>query len=212
MAECVVALQTAEVVGGGPIRKAIRITGWDVESIEDAKPILQIRHGLAEFSGSGGGQIAKGSTQPMAPDLLAEAEVKRLQGLLHRLMAGEAGPFVMTRPGSYQGLVQIGGRLVQPVSGTVHHAIVNVANNRRPDPRAVQPVQNAGSAHRPHHTVKPRMRSMLVLAYYMLISSDLAPLRSWQSTKCQFPRVRLIRFLCSIESVMPPLSAVFLSS
>jgi hypothetical protein len=124
MEKSVVALQTAEVVIRGPVRKTVRATGGDVEGIKDAQPILQIRHGLAKFRGSGGGEIAKGSAQPMAPDLLAEAEVKRLQGLLHRLMAGEAGPFVMTRPGTDQGLVQIGGRLVQPVSGTVHHAIV----------------------------------------------------------------------------------------
>ncbi len=77
MVESVVALQTAEVVGRGPIRKAVRATGGEVESIEDAKPILQIRHGLAKLRGSRVGQITEGTAQPMAPDLLAEAEVQQ---------------------------------------------------------------------------------------------------------------------------------------
>ncbi len=45
--------------------------------MEDAKPILQIHHGLAKLRGSGGGQIAKGSAQPLTPDLLTEAEAKQ---------------------------------------------------------------------------------------------------------------------------------------
>jgi hypothetical protein len=46
MAESVCALQTAEVVGGGPIGKAIGIARGDVEGIEDAQPIFEIRHSL----------------------------------------------------------------------------------------------------------------------------------------------------------------------
>ena len=43
MAESVCALQTAEVICWGPIRKAIGIARGDVEGIEDAQPFLQIR-------------------------------------------------------------------------------------------------------------------------------------------------------------------------
>ena len=65
MADGVVALQTAEVDGRGPVRKAIRVTGRDVESIQDAQPILQIHHSLAKLRGSGGGgQITEGSANP----------------------------------------------------------------------------------------------------------------------------------------------------
>ncbi|MCP9834902.1 MULTISPECIES: hypothetical protein [unclassified Cyanobium] len=47
----------------------------------------------------------------------------------------------MTRPGTDQGLVQIGGRLVQPVSGTVHHAIVKgcTADRLRTPPATAAP-------------------------------------------------------------------------
>jgi hypothetical protein len=44
MAKGVVALQTTEMVGRGSIREAIGIAGGDVESIENAKAILQIAH------------------------------------------------------------------------------------------------------------------------------------------------------------------------
>jgi hypothetical protein len=50
MAESVCALQTAEVVSGGPIGEAIGRAGGDVEGIEDAEPIFELRH----LSGQGG--------------------------------------------------------------------------------------------------------------------------------------------------------------
>ena len=52
------------------------------------------------------------------------AEVQTLEGLLHRLVAGEAGPFMVAGGSAHSGQLQIGLRLMQPVSGTIHGAIV----------------------------------------------------------------------------------------
>jgi hypothetical protein len=57
------------------------------------------------------------------------------------------------------------------------------------------------------HSVKPRMHSTMVLAYYSLIDLGLPSLRSWQRTKRRFPRVSPIRFPSSIAPAMPPLLA-----
>jgi hypothetical protein len=51
-------------------------------------------------------------------------KVQPLQGLLHRLVAGEAGPFVVAGGGADSGQLQIGLRLMQPVGGAIHGAIV----------------------------------------------------------------------------------------
>lgn len=42
MAESVLALQAAEVIGGGPFRQAIGVAGGDGERVENAQAILQI--------------------------------------------------------------------------------------------------------------------------------------------------------------------------
>ena len=57
------------------------------------------------------------------------------------------------------------------------------------------------------HSVKPRMHSTMVLAYYSLIDLGLPSLRSWQRAKCCFPRLSPIRFLSLIAPVLPPFSA-----
>jgi hypothetical protein len=50
--------------------------------------------------------------------------VQALQGLLDRLMAGEAGPFMVAGGGADSGQIQIGLGLMQPVGGTIHCTIV----------------------------------------------------------------------------------------
>jgi hypothetical protein len=45
MAQGVVALEPAEVVGGGSIGEAIGVAGGDVEGVEDPQAIVEIRHG-----------------------------------------------------------------------------------------------------------------------------------------------------------------------
>ena len=51
----------------------------------------------------------------MAPALLAMAQVQRLEGLLHGLMAGETGPLMVAGTGTQLGLGQVGLGLMQPV-------------------------------------------------------------------------------------------------
>jgi hypothetical protein len=52
------------------------------------------------------------------------AKVQTLQGFLHRLVAGEAGPFMVPGGSAHSSQLQIGLRLMQPVGGTIHSAIV----------------------------------------------------------------------------------------
>ena len=56
----------------------------------------------------------------MAPDLLAMVQMQGFQRLLHCLVAGEAGPFMVAGGSSYRRQIEIGVRLMQPVGGAVH--------------------------------------------------------------------------------------------
>jgi hypothetical protein len=112
------------MIGWRPIRRAIGVAGGDGEGIEDAKAILEIRHRLRQRSCHGSGQIAEGSSKPVAPHLLTEVQVEGLEGLFHGLMAGEAGPFVVSGPGAQPRLLQVGLRLMEPVGAAVHAVIV----------------------------------------------------------------------------------------
>lgn len=127
MAACVFALKTSKVIDWSAIRKAIGVAGGDVERIENAQPILKIRHRRGQGSDGLGGQIPEGATQAMAPHLLPQVKMQRFESLSHRLMGGKAGPFVMPRLGAHTGQIQIGHRLMQPVGGTVHDAILGRA-------------------------------------------------------------------------------------
>lgn len=102
MAACVFALKKPKVIDGGTIGKAIGVAGGDVEGIENAQPILKIRHRRGQGSDGLGGQIPEGATQAMAPHLLPQVKMQRLESLFHHL-------------------------LMQPVGGTVHDTIVNRA-------------------------------------------------------------------------------------
>jgi hypothetical protein len=55
------------------------------------------------------------------------AEVQTLEGLLHRLMASKAGPFMVAGGSAHSGQLQIGLGLMQPVGGTIHLTIVAAA-------------------------------------------------------------------------------------
>ena len=63
----------------------------------------------------------------MAPALLSVVKVQGLESLLNRLMASEAGPFMVSGVGTELGLSKVGLRLVQPVAGAVHHSILTPA-------------------------------------------------------------------------------------
>jgi hypothetical protein len=67
----------------------------------------------------------------MTPGLLPQLEVQPLERLLHRLVAGEAGPFMVLRPGAHPRQRQIGAGLLQPVGGAVHGGILTGAVRRR---------------------------------------------------------------------------------
>jgi len=64
------------------------------------------------------------------------------QGLLHSLVARKAGPFVVACGGTDYGQLQIGPRLLKPVGGTVHEAILTAAPLGYP--RAAAGLRSAG--------------------------------------------------------------------
>ena len=49
MAEGVRALQAAEVIGGRTFRKAIGVSGGDIEGIQHPQPVLQIRDNVGKL-------------------------------------------------------------------------------------------------------------------------------------------------------------------
>ena len=56
------------------------------------------------------------------------AQVQTLESLLHTLVAGEAGPLMVAGGGAHLGELEVGVRLMQPVSGAVHRAILAAPN------------------------------------------------------------------------------------
>jgi hypothetical protein len=107
MAEGVVALQPAEVVGRGPIGKTVRRAPRDVEPIRDAQAVFQIADACSQGCSDGRRQIAAGAPEAVPPRLLAMAQVQTLQGLVHRRVAGEAGPLMVAGRSAHSGLLQI---------------------------------------------------------------------------------------------------------
>jgi antitoxin (DNA-binding transcriptional repressor) of toxin-antitoxin stability system len=83
------------MIGRGTVGQAIGVARWDVERIQDAQTILQIADAGRQGEGNGRRQIAPRTPDAVAPCLLALGKVQTLQGLLHPLVAGEAGPFVV---------------------------------------------------------------------------------------------------------------------
>ena len=112
------------MIGGSTFRKAIGVSGWDVEGIQNPKPIFQIIDGLGEPICEIRWQIPKRPPQSMAPTLLPLLQVESFQGLFNRLMGREACPFMVPSVRAELSLRQIGLRLMQPIPGTVHASIV----------------------------------------------------------------------------------------
>ena len=121
MAQGIGTLQTTEMVGRGSIGKAIGGAGGDVERVEDAQAIQQIGDRAGEACLGAGGKIPEQAAKSMAPGLLPREQVQTLEGLFHRLMGREAGPFVMTVRSTQIGLEQVGAGLGQPVLGAIRH-------------------------------------------------------------------------------------------
>ncbi len=84
-------------------------------------------HHLSQLRCDGRRQVPEGATQPVAPHLLAVVQMQGLEGLLHSLMTGEAGPFVVSGAGAHRSQVEIGPGLMQPAGGAVHDAFVEGA-------------------------------------------------------------------------------------
>jgi len=73
------------MVGGSSIRKAIGVTGGDVEGIEDPQAIFQIGNSLAQCLPIRRGQIKEGPAKAMAPGLLTTLQMQSLERLFHSL-------------------------------------------------------------------------------------------------------------------------------
>ena len=96
----VVALKPAEMVGRGTTGQAIGVARRDVKGIEDAQAVLQIADAGRQGDGDGQWQVAPGAPEAVASRLLVMAQVQTFEGLLHRLMTGEASPFMVAGGGS----------------------------------------------------------------------------------------------------------------
>jgi hypothetical protein len=103
MTKGVLALQPAEMVGRGTVGQAIGVARRDVQRIQDAQAVLQIADAGRQGDGDGRWQIAPRTPEAVAPRLLAMGEVQTLQCLLHRLVAGEASPFMVAGGGADAG-------------------------------------------------------------------------------------------------------------
>lgn len=90
------------------------------KGVEALQAILQVWHLGGEGLGDGGRQIAEGTTEAMAPALLAVVKMQGLQGFFRRLMAGETSPLVEAGTGAELGLSQVGLGLMQPIGGAIH--------------------------------------------------------------------------------------------
>ena len=90
------------MVGQGPVGQAIGVAGRDIQRIQDAQTVLQIADAGRQGGADGRRQITAGAPEAVAPSLLAMGQLRTLQGLLHRLMAGEAGPFMVAGGDGWQ--------------------------------------------------------------------------------------------------------------
>ena len=71
MAEGVRALQAAEVIGGRTFRKAIGVSGGDIEGIQHPQPVLQIRDNVGQICRNSWRQLTERTAEAMAPALLS---------------------------------------------------------------------------------------------------------------------------------------------
>jgi len=84
----------------GTIRKAIGVSGGDVEGIKDPQAIFQIGNSLGQRQPIWRWQITEGAAEAMAPGLLTTLQMQSLERLFHRLMASKTGPFMVASLGA----------------------------------------------------------------------------------------------------------------
>jgi hypothetical protein len=92
----------------GALHVAVRVARGDVEGIEIARHIDQLRRNRAR-------QLLDQPGDDVTPRLLTETQVERLDRLLRRLVRREAGPLVSTGDARVVRLLQISLRLSEPV-------------------------------------------------------------------------------------------------
>jgi len=110
------------MISGSSIRKAIGVTRRDVHRIKNPQPIDEIGYRRLHPLLHGVRQVPEQTAQSVPPDLLTRREMEPLEGLLHRLVGRETGPFVVPMGRTQFSLGKILPGLVQPVSGAVGHA------------------------------------------------------------------------------------------
>ena len=112
-------LQSAEMLARCAFWIAVGIAGWDVEAIEQPQAVLQIRRGIRLPI-----PLWQSSPEPregVPPGLLPQGQVQPFEGLLHRLVRREAGPFMAAGLLRLIGLIQITQGLLQPVGRSIRH-------------------------------------------------------------------------------------------
>src|SRR2546426_2364044 len=113
-----VTLKGPVVLERRPSRVAVRIPGRHVEVVQ--------RSGLIEQPlgrRSGGGKLGHYACDDIAPRLLSEPEMERLDCLLCRLVGCEAGPLVPLRTLRVPRLIQIASCLSKPVVPASSHTV-----------------------------------------------------------------------------------------
>ena len=105
------------MVGGCSLRKTVVTAGWDVERIQHAQVVHQIRARLIQRQARPIRQILKRSAKTMAPHLLPLLQMQGLEGLLDNLMRrGKGGPFMVVRSGAQFSQAPVRFSLMKPVS------------------------------------------------------------------------------------------------
>jgi hypothetical protein len=107
MVQSIRALQMAEVITGGSVRKAIGITSWDVQRIEDAQTFNELREPSLHLLLKRIRQIPEQTTESMTPNLLSNGEMQAFQRLFNSLMSSETGPLMVAMISTQIGLGQI---------------------------------------------------------------------------------------------------------
>ena len=113
MEEGLLALQFAEMLAWCAFRIAIRVSGWNVETIQDPKLVFQVPRRI--WTPVTGRQGAPEAREGVAPGLLPKSQMDRLERFFRRLVGGETGPLVAAGSHRLLRLFQIPLGLIQPV-------------------------------------------------------------------------------------------------
>src|SRR5262249_16259433 len=119
MPDRLLALERAIVLEGRPLRMAIGISRGNVEVVEHAGALDQIRGHPRRVR-----KLREQSGHDVSPPLLSETKMQRLHGLFRRLLRREAGPFVMSGPSGILGLIQVVDALVEPITSSIGHGML----------------------------------------------------------------------------------------